>query len=78
MGAPAAAANQLGLFRMAFLVEDARAGHAELLRRGVETGEPVWLDMGPDVPVDGLWAVFFRDPDGTCLELIQTPTVAAP
>jgi hypothetical protein len=31
--------------------------------------------MGPGIPVDGLWAVFFRDPDGTCLELIQRPAL---
>ena len=72
-GAPARAANQLGLFRLAFLVDDAKACHAELLRHGVETSAPVWLDMGPEVPIAGLWAVFFRDPDGTCLELIQRP-----
>ena len=72
-GAPARDANQLGLFRLAFLVEDAAACHAELLRHGVETSAPVWLEMGPEVPIAGLWAVFFRDPDGTCLELIQRP-----
>lgn len=74
-GSAPRAANQLGLFRLAFLVEDARAAHAELLRHGVETSPPVWLEMGPEVPIDGLWAVFFRDPDGTCLELIQRPIV---
>jgi hypothetical protein len=32
--------------------------------------------MGPDLPmIDGLHAVFFRDPDGTMLELIETPTI---
>jgi catechol 2,3-dioxygenase-like lactoylglutathione lyase family enzyme len=72
-GRPHAGANHLGLFRLAFLVEDARACHAELVREGVETGPPVWLEMGPEVPIEGLWAVFFRDPDGTCLELIQRP-----
>jgi catechol 2,3-dioxygenase-like lactoylglutathione lyase family enzyme len=72
-GAPARAANQLGLFRLAFLVEDAKSAHAELLRLGVETSAPVWLEMGPEVPIAGLWAVFFRDPDGACLELIQRP-----
>jgi glyoxylase I family protein len=76
-GAPARAANTLGLFRVAFLVEDAAACHAELLRHGVATGPPVWLEMGPEVPIDGLWAVFFRDPDGTCLELIQRPALRA-
>jgi catechol 2,3-dioxygenase-like lactoylglutathione lyase family enzyme len=74
-GAPARAANQLGLFRLAFLVDDAKAAHAELMRHGVLTSPPVWLEMGPEVPIDGLWAVFFRDPDGTCLELIQRPIV---
>jgi len=73
VGRPYAQANHLGLFRLAFLVEDARACHAELVREGVETSAPVWLEMGPEVPIDGLWAVFFRDPDGTCLELIQRP-----
>ena len=76
-GRPYASANHLGLFRVAFLVEDARACHAELVREGVATSPPVWLEMGPEVPVDGLWAVFFRDPDGTCLELIQSPEVRA-
>jgi catechol 2,3-dioxygenase-like lactoylglutathione lyase family enzyme len=74
-GAPPRASNQLGWFRLAFLVEDARAAHAELIRHGVATSPPVWLEMGPEVPIDGLWAVFFRDPDGTCLELIQRPVV---
>ena len=61
---------------MAFLVEDAAACHAELGRLGVTCGAPVWLDMGPDIPIDGLWALFFADPDGACLELIQTPVVS--
>jgi hypothetical protein len=29
--------------------------------------------MGPEIPIDGVWAVFFPDPDGTCMELIETP-----
>ena len=73
LGAPYAEANHLGLFRLAFLVEDAHACHAELARSGVATSAPVCLEMGPEVPSAGLWAVFFRDPDGTCLELIQRP-----
>jgi len=77
IGRPHASANHLGLFRLAFLVDDARACHAELAREGVETSPPVWLEMGPEVPIDGLWAVFFRDPDGTCLELIERPVLRA-
>jgi glyoxylase I family protein len=75
IGAPAAQANQLGFFRLAYLVEDARACCAELDRLGVAHSGPRWLDMGPEVPIDGLHAVFFRDPDGTCLELIERPRV---
>jgi catechol 2,3-dioxygenase-like lactoylglutathione lyase family enzyme len=71
VGRPYASANHLGLFRLAFLVEDARACHAELVRQGVDSSPPVWLEMGPEVPIAGLFAVFFRDPDGTCLELIE-------
>jgi catechol 2,3-dioxygenase-like lactoylglutathione lyase family enzyme len=75
VGRPAARANQLGIFRMAFLVDDARAAWEELRARGVECPPPVWLEMGPEIPIEGLWAVFFPDPDGTCLELIQSPRV---
>jgi catechol 2,3-dioxygenase-like lactoylglutathione lyase family enzyme len=74
-GKPAASANQLGYFRLAYLVEDARACCAELDRLGVAHSGACWLDMGPDVPIDGLFAVFFRDPDGTCLELIERPRI---
>ena len=67
-----AVANQLGPFRVAFLVDDAQAWHAQLARRGVAcTAPPVWLDMGPEIPLDGLWALFFFDPDGACVEMIQ-------
>ena len=69
---PRAVANQLGPFRVAFLADDAQAWHAELARRGVAcTAPPVWLDMGPEIPLDGLWALFFFDPDGACVEMIQ-------
>ena len=73
LGPPHLAANHLGLYRMAFLVADIRAARRELLAQGVACPEPVWLDMGPEIPIDGLWACFFPDPDGTCLELIETP-----
>ena len=71
--APYPSANHLGIYRMAFLVDDAVAAHADLVAHGVTARPPVWLDMGPTIPIDGLWAVFFADPDGTCLELIQAP-----
>jgi len=64
-------ANHVGIYRMAFIVADCHVGHAGLAANGV-TGlsDPAWLDMGPEVPIDGLWAIFFPDPDGACLELI--------
>jgi catechol 2,3-dioxygenase-like lactoylglutathione lyase family enzyme len=74
IGRPLAEANQLGLFRMAFIVDDAHASCAELDRLGVAHSGACHLDMGPEVPIEGgLYAVFFRDPDGSCLELIEAP-----
>ena len=76
IGQPLEAANHLGPFRMAFRVSDATASCAELDRLGVAHSGPCWLEMGPDLPmIDGLNAVFFRDPDGTMLELIETPEI---
>lgn len=76
IGRPLAEANHLGLFRMAFMVDDAAASCTELDRLGVPHSGPCQLDMGPDVPIEGgLKAVYFRDPDGTCLELIETPRI---
>jgi len=74
-GAAYASAHHLGIYRMAFLVEDAHACHDGLRARGVDCEPPVWLDMGPEIPIDGLFALFFRDPDGSCLELIQMPEI---
>jgi catechol 2,3-dioxygenase-like lactoylglutathione lyase family enzyme len=69
-----AVANQVGPLRVALLVDDVHAFHADLRRRGARfPSAPVWLDMGPEIPIDGLWALFFPDPDGACVELIQTP-----
>ena len=75
VGQPAPVANHLGLFRMAFMVASAEASVQELDRLGVTHSGVCWLEMGPEIPIDGLNAVFFRDPDGTCLELIETPTL---
>ena len=78
-GAPAAApaapraANELGLYRMALLVEDAARACAQLDALGLAHSGAVWLDMGPGIPIDGLHAGFFLDPDGACLEWIERP-----
>lgn len=66
-------ATDLGIFRMAFLVDDAADAVGSIRAHGHPCPDPVRLDMGPTIPVDGLWAAFFRDPDGTCLELIEAP-----
>lgn len=76
IGRPLVEANHLGPFRMAFQVRDAEACCAELDRLGVAHSGPCWLEMGPDLPmIEGLHAIFFRDPDGTMLELIETPRI---
>lgn len=77
VGTPLAEANHLGLFRMALMVESAHESCAELDRLGVPHSGPCILDMGPDIPIEDLKAVFFRDPDGACLELIETPTLVS-
>ena len=65
----------LGIYRMALMVDDIQASYQTLLANGVSCPTPpVKLDMGPGVPVDGVWALFFPDPDGTCIELIERPT----
>ena len=73
-GAPIGRANEVGLFRLAFLVEDAERDDRWLHDQGIATSGAVWLDMGPEIPVDGVYASFFPDPDGTCLELIGVPS----
>jgi catechol 2,3-dioxygenase-like lactoylglutathione lyase family enzyme len=74
-GTSPACANQLGLYRMAFMVADIQLAYDEIKTQGVECRPPVFLDMGPEIPIDGVWALFFPDPDGTCMELIETPTL---
>lgn len=68
-----AEANHLGIFRMAFIVDDIDAWYDSFRSQGVECfSPPVTLDMGPEIPIDGLRALFFPDPDGACLELIES------
>lgn len=64
-------ANEVGLYRMALLVDDIDVALQDLREHDVEVADPVTLDMGPGVPVDGLRAAFFDGPDGECLELIE-------
>ncbi len=66
-----AAPHHAGVFRMAFLVEDIDGCRDELARLGVPgLSDVVTLDLGPSCPAPSCRALFFRDPDGVCLELI--------
>jgi catechol 2,3-dioxygenase-like lactoylglutathione lyase family enzyme len=78
-GIPAVEANRQGFFRMALLVQDIERCHAELEGLGVpELSAPAWLDLGPSCPAPSCRALFFRDPDGACLELIEVAAPAPP
>ena len=69
--------NRVGLFRMAFLVANIDQAHRELRGRGVAGLSPVTtLDLGPSCPSPPCRALFFRDPDGACLELIEVPALS--
>ena len=74
-----AEANRLGLFRMAFLCPDVARAHAELRGLGVAgLSAPADIDLGPACPAPRCRALFFRDPDGACLELIEVPAAGSP
>jgi catechol 2,3-dioxygenase-like lactoylglutathione lyase family enzyme len=73
-GAPSSEANRLGPFRLALMTDDIDRDHDDLMARGVAcVTPPATLDMGPGLPT--LRALLFPDPDGTMLELIETPRV---
>lgn len=64
-------ANDLGIFRMAWLTDDIDRDYARLLAAGVCCyTPPAELRMGPGIP--DLRALFFDDPDAVCLELIES------
>jgi glyoxylase I family protein len=61
--------NQLGAAHVCFKVEDVRATKAELEGKGVEFyGDVNVVDEGP---LAGWRWVYFSDPDGLALELVQ-------
>jgi catechol 2,3-dioxygenase-like lactoylglutathione lyase family enzyme len=64
-------ANELGIFRMAWVTRSIDADYQALLRAGTCCySPPAALSMGPGIP--DLRALFFDDPDAVCLELIET------
>lgn len=71
--APASpSANRLGIYRMAMLTDAIDEDHRRLLDAGVRCySDPATLDMGPGLPT--LRALFFADPDGATIELIEAP-----
>jgi catechol 2,3-dioxygenase-like lactoylglutathione lyase family enzyme len=71
-GSPYTSANHLGIYRMAFFTDDIDRDYDGLCRAGVEcVTPPAHLEMGPGIP--SLRALLFPDPDGTMLELIESP-----
>jgi catechol 2,3-dioxygenase-like lactoylglutathione lyase family enzyme len=71
-GPPYTTANHLGIYRMAFFTDDIDRDFEGLRRAGVEcVTPPAHLEMGPGIP--SLRALLFPDPDGTMLELIESP-----
>lgn len=73
-GQPYSEMNHLGLHHLTLAVENCQACYEILIEAGVKClSKPVWLDLGSDMPVDGSWSLFFFDPDGACIELVQNP-----
>jgi catechol 2,3-dioxygenase-like lactoylglutathione lyase family enzyme len=71
-GEPSRQANRVGPFRLAFTTDDIDRDHDALEAAGVRCWTPpADLDMGPGMPP--LRALLFDDPDGTVLELIESP-----
>lgn len=72
LGAPTPFANNLGIYRLAFIVDDVDAAWADLDRAGMRcVSRPVDLDVGADLP--RLKVFLCPDPDGTMLEFIEDP-----
>lgn len=63
----------MGIFRMALLTDDIDRDYAALIDSGVSCDSPpAELEMGLGVPSD-LRALFFEDPAGVCVELVEGP-----
>jgi len=70
---PSSTPNRIGLYRMALLTPSIDEDHRFLVDRGVTCLSGVErLDMGGDLPE--LRVLCFLDPDGTVVELIESPT----
>jgi catechol 2,3-dioxygenase-like lactoylglutathione lyase family enzyme len=70
---PSSTANRIGLYRMALLTSSIDEDHRFLVDHGITCLSDVErLDMGGDLPT--LRVLCFLDPDGTVVELIESPT----
>lgn len=67
--------NDLGNGHLGFTVDDIHAAYRRLSAAGVRfKSEPVQITQGPN---NGGWGVYFLDPDGIVLEMIQRPAGAS-
>jgi catechol 2,3-dioxygenase-like lactoylglutathione lyase family enzyme len=63
-------ANHRGLFPIALAIDDVRSAvEAARALGGIDAGEATWGEL-PGMPL-GMWASFFRDPDGVMVEYIE-------
>jgi catechol 2,3-dioxygenase-like lactoylglutathione lyase family enzyme len=63
--------SDLGNVHVGFTVDDLREAYRQLSAAGVQfKSEPVSPTVGPN---KGGWAIYFVDPDGITLEMIQRP-----
>jgi catechol 2,3-dioxygenase-like lactoylglutathione lyase family enzyme len=69
-GQPYSTLNNIGICRIAFLVDDIAAVYKELQAKQVEFVAPLQMLDGPRGSKIGV--VCFKDPDGTVLELISS------
>ncbi len=69
--AKAGPTNDVGNVHLGFTVDDLWAAYRSLSAAGVTfKSEPVSPTVGPN---KGGWAIYFTDPDGVTLEMIQRP-----
>jgi catechol 2,3-dioxygenase-like lactoylglutathione lyase family enzyme len=69
IGVPYPTGNHAGIYRLAAAVDDMVASHAELVSAVPGVPAAVDVDLGDDLVV--MPAVFFPDPDGATVELLQ-------
>jgi catechol 2,3-dioxygenase-like lactoylglutathione lyase family enzyme len=68
-GSPYATLNNLGICRIAFIVDEIEKFHQTLLAQGVELVAPLQRYAGPRGTTIGIMC--FKDPDGTVLEVMS-------